>query len=195
LTAFAPGASHRDRTFAGLDASAHAFENSEFDGCVFRDCSFAGAALKRWRLADCRFENCDLTAARVTGSRLRGVAFQNCRAGGVNWAGASALDDVSFGRCVLDHGVFAGLKLPRFSALDCRVREADFADADLRGAVLTKCDLLGTRFFGADLSAADLRGAFSYMIDARQTKMKKTRVSLPEAVSLLAGLDVVLEDA
>ncbi len=192
--ALVDGTSHRERTFEGLDAAAHAFDGLEFDSCVFKDCSFAGAALKRWRLTDCRLEGCDLTAARVTGSRLRGVRVRNTRAGGINWAGATAIDDLSFEHCVLDSGVFAGAKLPRFSAVDCRVREADFSEADLRGAVLTNCDLLGARFFGADLSGADLRGAFDYLIDARQTKMKKTRVSLPEAVSLLSGLDVLIED-
>jgi fluoroquinolone resistance protein len=184
----------RGQTFAQLDAAGHAFDGLEFDTCVFRDCSFSAAALKRWHLSDCRFEGCDLTTARLTGARLRGVVFKNCRAGGVNWAGASSLDDLTFEHCVLDHGVFSNTKLPRFSAVDCRVREADFAEADLRGAILTRCDLRGSRFFGADLSAADLRGAFDYLIDARHTKMKKTRVCLPEAVSLLTGLDVVLED-
>jgi uncharacterized protein YjbI with pentapeptide repeats len=194
LQNFAAETSFRERTFAKLDAAGHAMEGLEFDTCVFTECTFSGAALKRWHLTDCRFEDCDLTAARLTASRLRGVKFQNCRAGGVNWAGASALDDLSFDHCVLDHGVFTGAKLPRFSAVDCRIREADFGDADLRSAVFTKSDLNASRFFGADLSAADLRGAFDYLIDARQTKMKKTRVSLPEAVSLLAGLDVILED-
>ena len=193
--AFGAETSFRGRTFSKLDASAHAFEDLEFDACVFVECSFSGGALKRWHLTDCRFENCDLTAARLTAARLRGVKFRNCRAGGVNWAGASSLDDLDFEHCVLDHGVFANAKLPRFSAVDCRLREADFAEADLRSAVFTKCDLLGSRFFGADLSAADLRGAFDYLIVARQTKMKKTRVSLPEAVSLLSGLDVILEDS
>ena len=194
LKTFAAETAFRGRTFSELDASAHALEDLEFDACVFKNCSFSGAALKRWRLIDCRFEDCDLTAARLTASRLRGVTFKNCRAGGVNWAGASSLDDLSFEHCVLDHGVFSGAKLPRLSAVDCRVREADFASADLRSAVFSRSDLRGSRFFGADLSAADLRGAFDYLIDARQTKMKKTRVSLPEAVSLLAGLDVVVED-
>jgi uncharacterized protein YjbI with pentapeptide repeats len=193
LHTFAGETSFRERTFSKLDAANHAIDRLEFDTCVFKECSFAGAALKHWHLTDCRFENCDLTAARLTNARLRGVAFKNCRAGGVNWAGASSLDDLAFEHCVLDHGVFSGAKLPRFSAVDCRLREADFADADLRAAVLAGCDLRGCRFSGTDLSAADLRGAFDYMIDARQTKMKKTRVSLPEAVSLLAGLDVILE--
>jgi fluoroquinolone resistance protein len=192
--AFGAETSFRGRTFAKLDAAAHAFDGLEFDTCVFSECSFSGAALKRWHMTDCRFEDCDLTAARITTSRLRGVAFKNCRAGGVNWAGASSLDDLSFEHCVLDHGVFSGAKLPRFSAIDCRLRDADFAEADLRSAVFARSDLRGCRFFGADLSAADLRGAFDYLIDARQTKMKKTRVSLPEAVSLLSGLDVILED-
>ena len=192
---FPAGTAFRDQTFNDIDISAHAIDELEFDSCVFKDCNFSGAALKRWHLTDCRFEKCDLTAARLTGARLRGVSFINCRLGGINLACTTALDDISFHHCVLDSSVFSNLKLPRFSAVDCRVRDADFAEADLRGAIFTKCDLMGSRFFGADLSGADLRGAFDYLIDARQTKMKKTRVSLPEAVALLAGLDVVLEDA
>ena len=194
LKAFASAESFRGATFDKIDADGGLPEALEFDSCVFREGAFAHAVLKRWRLVDCRFENCDLTAARLTGARLRGVSFKNCRAGGVNWAGASGLDDVSFNHCVLDHGVFAGAKLPRFAAVDCRLREADFGDADLRGADLSRCDLTAARFARADLSGADLRGATGYMIDARDTKMKKARVSLPEAVSLLAGLDVVVED-
>jgi uncharacterized protein YjbI with pentapeptide repeats len=194
LSALAPGQSYRAAEFEKLDAAGLAFEGLEFDSCAFRGCVFSGAALKRWRLLDCRFEDCELTAAKLTASRLRGVAFKNCRAGGVNWSGASSLDDLAFEHCVLDHGVFTGAKLPRFSAVDCRVREADFGDADLRGAVLTGSELSGSRFFGADLSSADLRGARGYFIDARGTKLKKARVSLPEAVALLAGIDVILED-
>jgi uncharacterized protein YjbI with pentapeptide repeats len=195
LTAFSSAESYRAATFEKLDAPDLVSDGLEFDACVFRDCSFPRAALKRWLMVDCRFERCDLTAAKLTGSRLRGVSFANCRAGGVNWAGASSLDDVSFNHCVLDHGVFTGAKLPRFAATDCRLREADFGDADLRGADLTRCDLTGSRFARADLSGADLRGAFGYRIDARDTKLKKARVSLPEAVSLLAGLDVAVEDS
>ena len=94
--AFAAESSFRERTFTKLEAAGHAMEALEFDTCVFKECTFSGAALKRWHLTDCRFEDCDLTAARLTASRLRGVRFKNCRAGGVNWAGTSALDDLAF---------------------------------------------------------------------------------------------------
>lgn len=194
LAPFASAESYRAATFEKIDAAGLALDELEFDACVFRGCALTRATLKRWRLLDCRFVDCDLTAARLTGARLRGVAFKNCRAGGVNWSGASSLDDLSFEHCVLDHGVFTGAKLPRFSAIDCRIREADFGDADVRGAVFARSDLAAARFFGADLSGADLRGAYDYLIDARETKLKKARVSLPEAVALLAGIDVVLED-
>lgn len=194
IAAFASAESYRAATFEKIDAAELALEGLEFDDCVFRDCAFSKAALKRWRLFDCRFEDCDLTAAKLTGGRLRGNSFKNCRAGGVNWAGASSLDDLAFEHCLLDHGVFAGAKLPRFSAVDCRLREADFGDAELVGANFSLSDLTAARFARADLSGADLRGAFGYLIDARDTKLKKARFSLPEAVSLLSGLDVVVED-
>jgi uncharacterized protein YjbI with pentapeptide repeats len=195
FTSFDSSESFRGATFEKLAAAGRAFEGLEFDSCVFRDCDLSKAALKRWRLVDCRFEHCDLTAARLTASRLRGTRFENCRAGGVNWAGATTLDDVFFHHCLLDHGMFNGAKLPRFCAVDCRLREADFSDAELHGADLTRSDLAAARFAGADLTGADLRGAFGYAIDARATKMKNARVSLPEAVALLAGLDVAVEDS
>ena len=44
--AFGAETSFRGRTFAKLDASAHAFDGLEFDTCVFKECSFPGAALK-----------------------------------------------------------------------------------------------------------------------------------------------------
>lgn len=188
------GSVHRDAEFKELDAKGLELTDAEFDACVFKDCSFAGATLRRVRLTDCRFEGCDLTAAKLTGTRLRGAAFKDCRAGGANWAAATALDDLTFTHCLLDHGAFAGAKLPRLRLDDCRLREADFSESDLRSAVIAACDLKGARFFGADLSGADLRGSYSYEIDAFRTKIKKARFSLPEAVSLLQGLDIVLED-
>lgn len=189
------GSVHRDAEFKALDAKGLELADAEFDACVFKDCSFAGASLRRARFTNCRFENCDFTAAKLTGSRLRTASFKDCRAGGTNWAAATALDDLSFVHCLLDHGAFAGAKLPRLRLDDCRLREADFSEADLRSSVFSVCDLRGARFFGADLSGADLRGSFSYEIDAFRTKIKKARFSLPEAVSLLRGLDVILEDS
>ena len=186
---------HRDAAFTELDAKGFELVDLEFDACRFKDCSFAAANLRRVRFSDCAFENCDLTAAKLTGSRLRAVSFRNCRAGGANFAAASALDELTFTHCLLDHAAFAGAKLPRLSFDDCRLREADFAEADLRAAIFTRCDLARARFVGADLTGADLRTSFSYEIDAFRTKIKKARFSLPEAVSLLQGLDIILEDS
>ena len=189
------GAVHRDEAFADLDLKGLELADAEFDGCSFTHGLFSGATLRRVRFSDCRFEGCDFTAARFIGSRLRTASFTSCRAGGANWAAATALDDLTFVHCLLDNGSFADAKVPRLKLDDCRLRDADFAGADLRSSIFFRCDLKGARFFGADLSSADLRGSFSYEIDPFRTKIKKARFSLPEAVSLLHGLDINLEDS
>lgn len=195
LESLKAGSAHRDAGFRELDAKGLELVDIDFDSCRFTACSFAGAALRRARFTDCSFEGCDFTAARFTGSRLRGASFKDCRAGGANWAASSSLDDLTFTHCLLDQGTFAGAKLPRLTLDDCRLREADFSEADLRSAAIVRCDLARARFFGADLTGADLRGSFSYEIDAFRTKIKKARFSLPEAVALLPGLGIILEDS
>lgn len=45
-----------------------------------------------------------------------------------------------------------------------------------------------------DLSETDFSGAVNYTIDAGQNKLHKTRFTLPEAITLLHALDIILED-
>jgi hypothetical protein len=45
-----------------------------------------------------------------------------------------------------------------------------------------------------DLTAADFNDARNYAIDVKQNRLKKTKFALPEAVSLLKGLDIVLRE-
>jgi uncharacterized protein YjbI with pentapeptide repeats len=48
-------------------------------------------------------------------------------------------------------------------------------------------------FGNTDLSKANLSKAYNYHIDASQNKLKGTRFSLPEAMSLLYSLEIILE--
>lgn len=55
------------------------------------------------------------------------------------------------------------------------------------------CMLLGTSFNKADLSEADLTGSTNYFIDVRYTNIKKAKFSMPEAMSLLTSLEIVIK--
>lgn len=73
-----------------------------------------------------------------------------------------------------------GFELVDIEFDDCRLREADFSEADLRASAFSACDL---------------RGSFSYKISAFSSEIKKARFSPPKAVSLLHGLDIIMEDS
>jgi hypothetical protein len=54
---------------------------------------------------------------------------------------------------------------------------------------------MGSRFVDCDLSGADLRKARAYRIDVRRNAVAGLRVRMPEAIGLLHGLDVVVDEA
>ncbi len=71
--------------------------------------------------------------------------------------------------------------------MDVDFRETDLAQANFKGT-----DLADSLFVATDLTEADLSQARNYRIDPSQNIVKKAKFSLPEAMSLLYGLDIVL---
>ena len=182
------------RSLADLDWSGREIKGVDFESCVLRSCVLSKASLARCRFLDCTFESCDLGLVKVPNTRLRGVKFKNCKLIGVNWSPLSAAVSVSFEKCQLNYSNFAGLDLRLTEFIGCSAREADFSDCDLSEAVFTGTDLLGARFAGTNLGKSDFRGATNYQIDPTANKVRKAKFSLPEAVSLLRGLDIVIDD-
>ena len=101
---------------------------------------------------------------------------------------------VNFDECLLDHSRFIGLDLSETKFINCKARQMDFEGANLENADFSGADLEGTRFINCDLSRANFSNALNYAINAGQNKLHKTHFSLPEAVSLLHSLDIILEE-
>jgi uncharacterized protein YjbI with pentapeptide repeats len=70
----------------------------------------------------------------------------------------------------------------------------NFAETDLTEADCTRTDFSEGRFLHTNLTEADFTGAAHYAIDATTNTLSKTKFSLPEAMSLLYSLDIVLGD-
>jgi uncharacterized protein YjbI with pentapeptide repeats len=85
------------------------------------------------------------------------------------------------------------LKLPGIKLIDCEAKEVDFIETDLTNGVFKKTDLENSQFFKTNLSGADFSSARNYSIDVRNNILKKTRFSMPEALALLDGLDIIIE--
>jgi fluoroquinolone resistance protein len=182
----------RDASLLGATVQGKDFEECRFEACSFQETEFSGCAFR-----GSLFASCNLAVMKVPNSRFADVTFRRSKLTGVNWTVAQ-LSTVGTAltfeeQCVLDYSVFMGLKLKNMALRDSTAREVDFTDADLSGSDLSGTDLSGARFNQTNLSKAHLEGAYGYSIDVNANLLRGTRVSLPEAGSLLRfiGVDVV----
>jgi uncharacterized protein YjbI with pentapeptide repeats len=196
---FEDRAPHVQETFTALKHQGSRLVGIEFDGCTFDHCNFARAVLSDCRFTSCRFVACDLSAMQVIASRFRDLKVEKSKLLGIDWTKADGMDDrraptaLSFSECILDLSSFFGLNLRGAVIERCSSREVNFTEADMRDAVCAGTDFDGATFHRTDLEGADLRGALNYAIDPRLNKVKGGRFSLPEAIALLRGLDVVID--
>jgi fluoroquinolone resistance protein len=168
-----------------------------FYDCKFLQCSFVESSLIECRFINCTFDTCDLSLLHLPRSKFSQVRFTDSKLAGVNWAladwpEAGLGEPLNFFKCVLNHATFIGLKLPGMKIIDCIAVDVDFREADLSGVDFSGTDLSKSLFIHTDLSKADLSKARNYQIDVSQNVLKSTRFSLPEAMSLLYNLDIIL---
>ncbi len=199
MTAIEDGQHYESQTFTAVTGSVQTFSGVDFTGCVFDRCVFTECAFSHCSFADCRFTGCDLSLARVPGSRFTDTRFHASKLLGVDWtkAGDAVISklflSVHFDDCLLNYATFFGLTLRRGRFVGCIAHEVDFRDADLTEAVCTRTDFTGSKFHHTNLTKADFRHATGYAINPATNTVTKARFSLPEAVSLLSGFDIVIE--
>ena len=189
---------HSDTVFEGANAAAIELAGAQFRECRFVRCSLGGSTLRACVFDTCTFEECDLSLVKVPHSSFSATRFVRSKLMGVNWtdAGWSSTrlwTPIGFKKCVLNHSTFLGMDLRAVSFVECTARDVDFRESDLTDCDLTGTDFAGALFGGTNLSGADLRGATDYAIEPGANTLKGARFSLPEAMSLLSGLDIEIE--
>jgi fluoroquinolone resistance protein len=186
-----------EQVFKDVRLEHDELHSSEFHDCVFFRGSFVEAVFRRCRFVDCAFRECDLSLIQVPGSRFTATRFEDCKVVGVNWAEAdwpkaALANPIGFFKSAISHSTFIGLRLRGIQIVDCAAMDVDFREADLHQADFGGTDLAQSLFGSTDLSAADLSRARNYQIDPSQNVLRKARFSLPEAMSLLHSMDIVL---
>ena len=190
---------YTDQVFKDLHLDAIQIISSEFLDCVFSDCSFAESVFQKCRFVNCAFQGCDLSLAKVPESIFSTTRFEDSKIIGVNWAQAywpiSGLGKpISFIKSAISHCTFIGLSLKGIQVKDCVAVDVDFREADLSQADFTGTDLSESMFSSTNLSEADLSRACNYLIDPGQNVLKGAKFSMPEAMSLLYNMDIILTD-
>lgn len=182
-------------TFKKLTITRATIHAKAFYGCTFRDCDFSETAFSACTFTDCTFNGCTLNMATVADSGFSGVTFRHCSMVGINWTEAdwrSLLGGLRFEDCTLSHSTLFGLHLKGLVMTRCLAKNVDFAEAFMQRADFTETDFSEARFFHTDVTEADFTHAVNYSINAGVNTLTQAKFSLPEAVALLYGLDIVL---
>jgi fluoroquinolone resistance protein len=188
---------YADQTFKELRLERGEIVSSEFHDCVFFHSSLVESVFRQCRFVECVFTECDLSLMRVPESRFTSTRWESCKVIGVNWAEADwpktgLANPIGFFKSAISHSTFIGLALTGIVIKDCVATDVDFREADLSGADFGGTDLSQSLFGHTDLSEADLSCARNYYIDPSQNVLRQARFSLPEAMSLLHSMDIVL---
>jgi uncharacterized protein YjbI with pentapeptide repeats len=188
---------YTERVFEGVQLQQAELVSSEFDDCAFVRCSFAESVFRKCRFAGCVFQHCDLSLVQLPDSSFSASRFEDSKIIGVNWTEAHwpttrLWEPVHFSKCIISHSTFIGLNLNKIRITDSAAEDVDFREADLSLADFSGTDLSKSLFINTNLTKADLSRARNYTIDAAQNVLKGCRFSLPEAMSLLYGLDIDL---
>jgi uncharacterized protein YjbI with pentapeptide repeats len=194
------GTEFNGQVFKKIQCSGETLDDKEFYECEFNDCVFTETMFKRCRFVDCTFNGCDLSLAQVPNCMFRDATFEKSKLVGIDWTKAvwgrkqGLLNSVAFNECTLNYSTFIAAPMPNLRMTRCVAHDVDFAEADLTSADFSGTDLADSRFWQTNLTGADFRGASGYAIAATLNTLKKTKFALPEAISLLYSLDIVLSD-
>lgn len=175
---------HRQETLGGLS----------FHECTFKGCDFTETNFSHCTFIDCEFISCELSLITVEGCRFNGVQFRETKLMGINWSKAAMVKRVDFFDCNISYSTFMELDLTRSQITNCHAKETYFAETNLTKANFAQTDFVDSKFSHTDLTRADFTGAKNYFIVYSQNTLNKTKFSMPEALSLLHGLDIVLDD-
>lgn len=185
--------SYYKETFSGLTLTNEKIKDKEFEDCTFEKCIFIECEFNACRFLDCNFSGCSISANKPYNSQFTNISFKDSKIMGFDWTKAKNVRLLAFERCDISYSNFSYIKIPELKLLDCIAKEVNFNEADLTSGIFTKTDFSNSIFSSTNLTKADFRKAINYGIDFNFNILKKAEFSLPEAMSLLKSLDIILE--
>ncbi|MDB4979225.1 MAG: McbG-like protein [Candidatus Peribacteria bacterium] len=180
-------------TFSSISLTGEAYLDKEFEKCIFDTCSLIGCEFKECKFTDCTFTGSLLSALKLPGCTFVDTVFKESKVMGMDWSRVAKMRNIQFLHCELSQSNFSFMKLPHLVMHNCTVKESYITDCDCTDADFEGTDFARTIFSRANLTNANFKGATNYGIDFQNNTLKKTKFSLPEAVSLLNALDIILE--
>lgn len=188
-----------DQIFEKVHLEANTTLSATFTDCEFVKCTLTSVTLNNCRFSGCTFLECDLSLAQIPGCSFPATRFEKSKLIGINWTladwslpGFQKL--IGFYDCVLNHSTLIGLELENLQIINCIVHEVDFRETNCSKADFKGTDFAKSIFGNTNLTKADLSQARNYAIDPGNNILKKAKFALPEAMSLLYNMDIILKE-
>lgn len=185
--------SHIDTNFSKVNFTEQTIQNREFINCSFDKCIHTKLTFDACYFEDCTFRDCDLTMIKVKNSTFRDVKFEGSKMLGILWDEAAQPASLSFYKCAIDYSSFFRMSLKKVKILNCQAKEVIFIEANLEHAQFSGTDLEGSIFSNTNLSKANFETAINYSINPFENNVKKAIFSMPDAISLLGSLDIIIK--
>lgn len=186
---------YNNTVFSDLNLNSEKIVGMVFEDCAFIRSSFAETKLTNCKFVNCSFKNCNLSSMEVVQSSFRDVIFEESKVIGVNWTKAKyprmkLANKLHFRKSNVSYSNFLGLDLRGMGMEKCQAHEVDFREANL-----TRCDFFSTDFKGSLFNQTKLNGAnfidaTNYSINPTENEIQNGKFSLPDAITLLAYLDI-----
>lgn len=184
---------HEGQTIKSQDFSKKSLEGHVYTSCIFHACDFSESILRNAKFCFCIFTNCNFSLPKLEGCRFQDAQFIECKIVGMEFFKCEKMFfSVSFKKSTLQYCNFSDLNMKNTSFTGSILKEAHFTNTILSGADFSETDLSGTLFHMCDLCKADFSNASRYDINPQTNKIKKAKFSMPEAIGLLRGFDILI---
>ncbi|PWC18943.1 pentapeptide repeat-containing protein [Brenneria corticis] len=188
-----------DEFFKNITHINNEFDNIRFEGCIFQNCNFSETTFNQCNFYDCEFINSNISLIHIPQTIFRDVTFSDCKIVGVDWTKAhwpsiKIPGAFNFVRSILNDCIFFGIYLADSKMIECKIHSADFTEANCEELDFNLSDLSETVFHHTKLSGANFSQSINYSIHIFHNDIKNAKFSLPEAASLLNGLDIEIVD-
>lgn len=187
-----------EEVFKNLKFIGNKMVNIEYNNCIFNNCSFVDVEINNCKFIDCTFKNCKLNNIIFKHSSFKSGKFINSALIGINW---NVITDENMlfapiaevSECLFKYNNFLSLKLNKLDFSNCKFQECFFENCSLAESKFNKSIFDKTSFSECNLIKTDFRNANGYIININNNKLKGSKFSFPEVVSLLNVLDIIID--
>jgi fluoroquinolone resistance protein len=181
-------------TIEGLKAIGQDVADKLIFGCAFENCDFTEADFSSSRFEKCVFRSCNLSLIKTNDTSFQSTEFTDCKILGVNFTLCNPFAlGICFSGSIINSCNFSGMKLRKSKFTECEIVDTDLINADLTEADFTSAKFRGAVFHNTNLSKAKFINAQGYEIHPMNNNIKKASFSLPDALTLIEQMDVIIK--